>query len=137
MDDKTQKTHSTYQLIGGEAAVQQLVDRFYDYMDTLPQAQEIRAMHEADLSQARRKLFMFLSGWLGGPDLFQQAFGHPRLRARHLPFPIDCAARDAWMLCMKKSLQDLALEDPMLERTLLHNLYKTADFMRNQDIQVL
>ncbi len=124
---------SPYQRLGGEAAVRKLVDRFYELMDTLPQAQQIRAMHPDDLSGSADKLFMFLSGWLGGPQLYVEAYGHPRLRQRHMPFPIDEAARDAWMLCMKKALEEMDLDDDMLKQHLLHSLFKTADFMRNQE----
>jgi len=121
-----------YQTIGGEAGLHKLVDRFYELMDALPQAATIRAMHE-NLPGANRKLFMFLSGWLGGPDLYQEAYGHPRLRMRHMPFPIDEAARDAWMLCMKKAVEEMELGDALFKKQLLHKLFKTADFMRNQD----
>ena len=79
---------SPYERLGGEQAVRRLVDRFYDLMDTLPEAAGIRALHPEDLTDSREKLFMFLSGWLGGPPLYQMQYGHPRLRARHLPFPI-------------------------------------------------
>ena len=124
---------SPYQRLGGEAAVRKLVDRFYVLMDTLPQAQQIRALHPDDLSGSADKLFMFLSGWLGGPQLYMEKHGHPRLRMRHAPFPVDEAARDAWMLCMKKALEEMNIEDEMLTQHLLHSLFKTADFMRNQE----
>jgi len=124
---------SPYQRLGGEEAIRKLVDRFYELMDTLPQAQQIRAMHPDDLSGSADKLFMFLSGWLGGPQLYTETYGHPRLRMRHMPFPVDEAARDAWMLCMKKALEEMNIEDAMLRQHLLHSLFKTADFMRNQE----
>jgi len=124
---------SPYQRLGGEEAIRKLVDRFYELMDTLPQAQQIRAMHPDDLSGSADKLFMFLSGWLGGPQLYTETYGHPRLRMRHMPFPVDEAARDAWMLCMKKALEEMNIEDQMLRQHLLHSLFKTADFMRNQE----
>ncbi len=124
---------SPYQQLGGEEAVQKLVERFYELMDTLPQAQAIRAMHPDDLSGSADKLFKFLSGWLGGPPLYMEEFGHPRLRMRHMHVAIDEAARDAWMLCMKKALEEMNIEDEMLKQHLLHSLFKTADFMRNQD----
>ncbi len=124
---------SPYQRLGGEEAVRKLVDRFYELMDTLPQAQQIRAMHPDDLSGSADKLFKFLSGWLGGPQLYTEAYGHPRLRMRHMHFPVDEAARDAWMLCMKKALEEMNIEDEMLKQHLLHSLFKTADFMRNQE----
>jgi hemoglobin len=121
-----------YARLGGEAAVRKLVTRFYELMDTLPQAQKIRALHPEDLSGSAEKLFKFLSGWLGGPQLYQEEYGHPRLRARHLPFPVDEAARDAWMLCMKKAIEEMEIEDELLKQHLLHSLFKTADFIRNQ-----
>ncbi len=127
------KEISPYQHLGGETGLKKLVDRFYELMDTLPQAATIRALHPEDLSSSNNKLFMFLSGWLGGPDLYQQAHGHPRLRKRHMPFPVDESARDAWMLCMKKALEETEVDDAILKQQLLHSLFKTADFMRNQN----
>lgn len=125
---------SPYQRLGGEEAVRKLVDRFYELMDSLPQAQDIRAMHPSDLSVSADKLFKFLSGWLGGPQLYMEEFGHPRLRMRHMHVPIDETARDAWMLCMKKALEEMDVDDEMLKQHLLHSLFKMADFMRNQEI---
>jgi hemoglobin len=120
-----------YEKLGGATGVRRLVDRFYDLMDTLPQAQGIRALHPADLSGSRDKLFKFLSGWLGGPPLYMQEFGHPMLRARHLPFPIGQAERDQWMLCMNRALDEFGLD--ALARLQLNQAFsKTADHMRNR-----
>ena len=63
-------TPTFYDYIGGEDTVRRLVDRFYELMDTLPEAYGIRKLHPADLSGSNQKLFMYLSGWLGGPQLF-------------------------------------------------------------------
>jgi hemoglobin len=120
-----------YRLIGGEAGVRRLVERFYRLMSELPEAQTIRAMHDPDLAQANERLYMFLSGWLGGPQLYAERFGHPRLRQKHLPFPIDEKARDAWMLCMNQALEE-QVGDPELRKQLTASFYKTADFLRNQ-----
>src|SRR5574338_273888 len=106
-----------YERIGGEAAVRRLVDRFYDHMDALPEAAELRALHPPTLDGSRDKLAWYLTGWLGGPPVYVERFGHPRLRARHLPFPIDDAARDQWMLCMRQAL-DEHCADPMLRELL-------------------
>lgn len=122
---------SPYNKLGGDAAVRELVDRFYDYMDTLPEAQGIRRLHPADLTGSRDKLYKFLSGWLGGPSLYMQEYGHPRLRARHLPFKIAEAERDAWMLCMEKAMEDMGVDDPLMKSHLIQSLWKTADHMRN------
>lgn len=120
-----------YQRLGGEPALRALVDHFYRYMDTLPEAATIRAMHAPDLSEARDKLFKFLSGWLGGPDLYWEEYGHPRLRMRHLPFPIGYRERDQWMLCMQRALADLDLS-PALRQGLLGAFGRTADHMVNR-----
>ncbi len=121
-----------YHLLGGETAVKSLVERFYQLMDELPEAHAIRALHPADLTQAKERLFLFLSGWLGGPPLYAERFGQPRLRRAHLAFPIDEAARDAWMRCMTQALSEQA-SDPELLAQLIDSFYKTADFLRNQN----
>ncbi|MDQ6971592.1 MAG: group II truncated hemoglobin [Mariprofundaceae bacterium] len=90
---------SYYGRPGGEPPLRSLVQHFYRHMDKLEESRAIRAMHAADLSLAENKLFMFLSGWLGGPPLYTDKFGHPRLRMRHLPFTINESARDQWMMC--------------------------------------
>ena len=123
--------HSPYQIIGGDKTVRALIDRFYDLMDTTPEYYVIRKLHPADLSGSRDKLYMFLSGWLGGPQLYTDKFGHPMLRARHLPFAIGQAERDAWMACMRQATEAL-IEDVKLRDWLLEQLFKTADWMRNK-----
>ena len=124
--------HTPYQRIGGEEGVRKLVKRFYELMDTLPEAQHIRAMHPQDLSISEAKLFKFLSGWLGGPQLYMQEYGHPRLRMRHMPFPIGEAERDAWMRCMTQAIEEQLADDELLKEYLFQSLMHTADFMRNQ-----
>ena len=104
-----------YDLLGGETKVRELVDRFYDYMDSLNEVSYIRDMHAKSLRASREKLFLFLSGWLGGPDLYIQKYGHPRLRMRHMPFAIDTQARDQWLHCMNKVLDDMVLDAKLSE----------------------
>lgn len=123
-------TPSAYELLGGEAAVRALVDHFYDLMDLEPRFAELRALHPADLSGSRDKLFWFLCGWLGGPSHYIERFGHPRLRARHLPYRIGIRERDQWMDCMKTALLDQAIE-PTLAARLEAAFAGTADWMRN------
>ena len=122
---------SLYETIGGDAGVRALVDSFYDYMDNLPEVRVIREMHPADLTSSREKLYLFLCGWTGGPQLYVQKHGHPRLRRRHLPFPVDESARDQWMLCMQRAL-DETVEDPAVREYLFAAFYRVADFMRNR-----
>ena len=124
-------SQTPYELVGGDTGVRALVDQFYDLMDHAPEAAEIRAMHARSLKQSREKLFMFLSGWLGGPQLYMAQYGHPRLRARHLPFPIGSHARDQWLWCMDRALSEHAMPDP-LRAALRQKLHDLADHMRNQ-----
>ena len=123
---------SPYELLGGEAAVRRLVDRFYDLMDETPELYVVRKLHPHDLSGSREKLFMFLSGWLGGPQLYVQKHGHPRLRARHLPFAIGTPERDAWIACMKQAMEETGVDEGM-RGWLLKSLFGTADWMRNRE----
>ena len=127
----TDKTTSAYEILGGETGVRRLVDTFYDYMDSLEEVRDIRQMHAKSLKASREKLYLFLSGWLGGPDLYVQKYGHPMLRRRHLPFPIGTRERDQWMLCMKKALSDMQL-DSQVEQQLTNAFMQTADHMRNK-----
>ncbi|MEK6747762.1 MAG: group II truncated hemoglobin [Pseudomonadota bacterium] len=120
--------------IGGEPGLKRLVKRFYELMDSLPEAQVIRRLHPADISGSEHKLFLFLSGWFGGPPLYIQQIGHPRLRARHLPFSIGAAERDAWMLCMTKALEEQAGLDDLFRQQTIAALYRVAGHMRNQDV---
>lgn len=129
--DASTPPDSPYEAIGGEDGVKRLVDRFYDLMDSLPEAAEVRALHARSLSSSRQKLFWYLSGWLGGPQLYVERFGHPRLRRRHFPFAIRQAGVDQWMLCMRQAL-DETVEDADLRAFLLARLEPLANHMRNQ-----
>ncbi len=119
-----------FERIGRETGVRIVVDRFYDIMDSLPEAATIRALHPADLSTSRDKFYWFLVGWLGGPQMYVERFGHPRLRARHLPFPIGDAERDAWLLCMERSLHE-TVPDEEIKSFMMRALTGVADHMRN------
>ncbi|WP_297505303.1 group II truncated hemoglobin [Ferrovum sp.] len=121
-----------YEKIGGEPGVRKLVEVFYHIMDTHPMATGIRQLHPENLDSSKEKLFMFLSGWLGGPPLYIEAYGHPRLRQRHLPFPIGDAERDQWMECMREALRQCDLDEE-LRQQLTDSFSKTADFLRNQE----
>jgi hemoglobin len=122
---------SHYQRIGGEAVVRRLVDRFYQHMDELPEAYGIRKLHAEDLSGSRQKLFDFLSGWMGGPQLYVQKHGEPFLRRRHLPFAIGDQERNQWLMCMRQALDEV-VENAGLREELYHAFVKVADHMRNQ-----
>ena len=122
---------SLYEMLGGEKGLRALVNRFYDLMDSSVEATQLRSLHAKSLNQSREKLFMFLSGWSGGPQLYVERFGHPRLRMRHIPFPIGTVARDQWLWCMNQALQESQL-DPRVVEYLKARFAETADFLRNQ-----
>jgi len=124
-------TQIPFELLGGETGVRSLVDAFYDRMEFEPEFATIRKLHPITLDESRNKLFWFLCGWLGGPNLYTERFGHPRLRARHLPFAIGTVERDQWMACMKLALADHKVEE-YLSVWLLSQLFGTADWMRNR-----
>ena len=117
--------------LGGEAPVRALVDHFYDLMDLEPGYAELRATHGSTLDDARDKLFWFLCGWLGGPDHYQERFGHPRLRMRHMPFAIGIKERDQWVACMDQAMAETAVPEGLRAR-LAESFLKTADWMRNK-----
>jgi hemoglobin len=120
-----------YNLIGGEAMVRRIVDRFYDIMDTEPEAASIRAMHAADLAPMRERLFEFLSGWLGGPPLYLQRPDRKCIVSAHRPFAIGAAERDQWMLCMRRALEDCGVPEEV--RTLIDGpLLRMAEAFRNR-----
>ena len=131
MSEITEQTATPYARIGGEPAVRRLVRRFYELMDTLPEAYGIRKLHAGDLSGAEEKLFMYLSGWLGGPPLYVEKFGHPKLRARHLSFPIASAEAGQWMLCMRQAMEEV-IPDEGLRSALDKALDDLAHHMRNR-----
>lgn len=130
--DMTTSEPTLYELLGSENGVRQLVDRFYDLMDSAPEAAELRALHPKNLKPSREKLFMFLSGWSGGPQLYLEARGHPRLRMRHMPFVIGPAERDQWVWCMHKALDELDTQ-PQVRDYLKAHFVDAAEFLRNND----
>lgn len=129
--DDSPKPGAPYELMGGDRAVRALVDAFYDRMDLEESFAGIRTLHPASLDGSRDKLYWYLSGWLGGPSLYIDRFGHPRLRARHLPFPIAESERDQWLACMRMAMHDVALDDG-LATALMEAMSGVADWMRNR-----
>ncbi|MCT9810064.1 group II truncated hemoglobin [Acidovorax sp. Be4] len=121
-----------FEWIGGEAPIQRMVDRFYDLMELEPAYTELRAAHGPELANARQKLFWFLCGWMGGPDYYQERFGHPRLKMRHMPFAIGVRERDQWVACMDQSMRETGVPEVLRER-LTKSFMGTADWMRNQN----
>ncbi len=131
-DDEMPVGATPYEMLGGEAAVFGLVDRFYDLMDEVPEYYPIRKLHPATLDGSREKLKLYLSGWLGGPNLYIEQYGHPRLRARHLPYPIGLQERDLWLACMFSAMEEMAMPEA-LKAKLQESFFGTADWMRNKE----
>ncbi len=119
-----------YHLIGGEEKVRALANCFYDVMEQDPYASELLAIHPQPLDRIREVFFLYLSLWLGGPDTYQQQFGHPRLRARHLPFSVTPELKAQWMYCMRKAMLT-TVDDMSLANRLLEALDTLADHMIN------
>jgi hemoglobin len=121
-----------YEQLGGDAGIRSLVDRFYDLMDTAPEAATVRALHATSLKASREKLYLYLTGWTGGPQWYVEQRGHPRLRMRHFPFAIGTRERDEWLWCMDQALskQEMPAE---LREGLREKLHALADHMRNRD----
>ena len=120
-----------FQRIGGQPAVDRIVDSFYDRMSTLPEARVIRALHSEDLGAIRVTLKKYLAEWLGGSTAYTNERGHPRLRARHLPFSIGDEERDAWMFCMRGAMEEV-VTDQAAREWVLQKLSQVADWMRNR-----
>ena len=127
---------SHFDLLGGEAGIRRLVDRFYDLMDSAPEATNVRALHAASLKQSREKLYLYLMGWTGGPPIYVERYGHPRLRQRHMAFAIGARERDEWLWCMQRSLAQHELPDDT-RAYLWQRLRELADHMRNQPEQLV
>lgn len=123
---------SIYESLGGESAIKRLVQRFYELMDELPEACTVRSLHPDSLKGSAEVLFEYLSGWFGGPSLYIEKKGHPRLRMRHAPYAVGPVARDEWMLCMKQALTEQVTDEAL--RTHLINIFsQMANHMVNTD----
>ena len=127
----TEPQISLYELIGGESGLRALVNRFYDLMDSSPEAAQVRAIHPKSLKQSREKFFMFLSGWTGGPQLYMEKIGNPALRMRHAPFSIGTLERNQWIWCMHKALEESSI-DPKTVEYLKTRFAEVADFLKNR-----
>jgi hemoglobin len=125
------KSKSLYESIGGIDKIDELVDRFYDLMALESGLSDLRDMHPQDLTGSREKLKFFLTGWMGGPDIYSQKYGHPMLRARHLPYKIGSKERNQWLICMYQAMEDCGI-DGEAAKQLEESFLNTADWMRNQ-----
>ncbi|MET0748959.1 MAG: group II truncated hemoglobin [Rhizobium sp.] len=109
-----------------------LTHRFYELMDTLPEAAHCRAIHPTSLEGSREKFFEYLTGYLGGPPLYTDKRGHPRLRSRHFPAAIGAVERDEWLLCFRRALDD-TVADGKLRAILWEPVERLAHHMQNKE----
>ena len=126
------ETITLYEAIGGEETVKALTARFYDLMDNLPEAARCRALHPGDLTASRDKLTDYLLGWLGGPPVYVEKYGHPMLRRRHFGAAIDAQARDEWLLCFHRALEE-TVAHPQLRAVILEPITRLAHHMQNTE----
>jgi hemoglobin len=133
MSAESTLARSHFELVGGQAAVDRIVEEFYRRMDVEPAAQVIRVLHPPDLSDSKAMLKRYLAEWLGGPAAHSRERGHSRLRMRHLAFRIGTAERDAWMLCMAGALAEVVGSNRLREY-LLQSMSRIADWMCNAGV---
>lgn len=102
----SEETITLYEAIGGDRTVRALTARFYELMDTLPEAANCRAVHPPSLEGSQEKFYEYLTGYLGGPQLYVEKHGHPRLRSRHFIAAIGPKERDEWLLCFRRAMDE-------------------------------
>jgi hemoglobin len=119
-----------YQLLGVDG-IRHLTNTFYDIMDTLPEAKDLRAMHAKDLSPMKEKLADYLTGWMGGPPLYADKHGTVCMTTPHEPYHIGPAERDQWLLCMDKALEQTGASEELVDM-LRVPLFRIADAVRNK-----
>ncbi len=116
----------------GQQGVRALAETFYDVMDELPEAAELRALHAENLSEITSKLAAYLTGWLGGPPVYLAMTGTVCLTDPHAPYAIGPKLRDQWLLCMDTALERTGASEA-LKAMLKEPLFRIADTVRNQD----
>lgn len=124
-----------YEAFGGEPTLRALCARFYELMDSLPEAKECRAVHPPTLARAEEKLYEYLTGWLGGPPLYTDKYGHPRLRMRHFMAPIGRAEIEGWLLCFHKAWGEIIQPSPMAD-AILDKVDALGWHMANQPVEM-
>lgn len=121
-----------YEAIGGENAVRALVRRFYELMDTLPEASHVRAIHPPSLTGSEEKLYEYLTGYLGGPPLYVEKRGHPMLRRRHFVASIGPVERDEWLLCFRQATEE-TITNEKLRAIIWEPVERLAHHMQNRE----
>ena len=130
-DDRDTTQSNAYDIIGGDKVIRAIAHDFYQQMQTRPETQALLAIHRSPIVDSEQKLYEFLSGWLGGPQLYQQKHGHPALRARHMSFAIDESMRDQWLICMRAAIIN-TIKKPEHQQVIIQAISTLADNMRNR-----
>ena len=130
-EERDPQQSNAYDRIGGEKTIRALAQQFYLQMQSKQETKKLLSIHRAPISESEQKLFEFLSGWLGGPQLYQQKHGHPALRARHMPFKVDETMRDQWLVCMKAAIE-IEVKEQQHQQAIYSAISTLADHMRNQ-----
>lgn len=112
---------TVFELVGGQPFFDALVERFYAHVE---RDAELRSLYPEDLAPGKRALALFLGQYWGGPPLYSAEKGHPRLRMRHAPFPIDERARNAWLTAMLAAVDEA--DAPDVARRMLHEYFESA-----------
>lgn len=120
---------TSFRAAGGEAGIRKLCLKFYEVMDTLPQASHIRGMHKEDLSVMVDKLTLFLSMWLGGPNEYHSKYGHKGMPQVHQHFVINKPEAQAWLDCMKIAIEEQEYAESF-KRYLYNQLCRPAEMIR-------
>lgn len=128
----TEETITLYEAIGGDPTVRALTHRFYELMASLPEAARCRAIHPPDLSSSEEKLYEYLTGYLGGPQLYIEKRGHPMLRRRHFLAEIGPEERDEWLLCFRLAMEDTVTHEK-LRAIIWDPIEKLAHHMQNKE----
>lgn len=121
-----------YQRLGGDTGLHAIANSLYGWMERLPEAAHVHSLHKMDMDEVRTRLVAFLSRFFDGPDKYREHYGEPMMRRRHMHIPIGPAERDAWMLCMHKSLQE-NIPDVALRAEVEARIAAFAEHMRNLD----
>lgn len=119
--------NTIYKALGAEN-LELLVNEFYDRVQTDP---TISHLFKTDIQLVKQKQFLFLTQFLGGPPLYNQTYGHPRMRMRHMPHAIDEKAKDAWLACMKAAIATLPISEEL--KNIIYNCFpRLANHMMNR-----
>ncbi|GIP31124.1 globin [Paenibacillus sp. J2TS4] len=124
----TSPSSTIYEAIGGEEVIRRIVEAFYPKVQAHPLLSPI---FPEDILPVMEKQFMFLTQFFGGPSLYTEAYGHPMMRARHLPFPITPERAEAWLGCMRQALEE-NVEDEALRQLMMQRLSGPAYHFVNQ-----